>query len=158
MKHDMTQKETASLLADRIRTLHEDLGESHKFAVELVKARLTDIVFDLMETQGVTNADLADRLNVSRPYISKLLRGDVNFTLDTLVKIARALNQRINVEDFFVPIERTASQSHPWRLSLVSEPIHETVRRPATTEQTKSLDVPQKSGSRKAAKGIKPKK
>lgn len=50
----------------------------------------------LMERQGVSQAELARRLGTKRQYISKLLSGG-NFTLHTLVKIAMALGAVVRI-------------------------------------------------------------
>jgi transcriptional regulator with XRE-family HTH domain len=42
-------------------------------------------------------AELARRLKTSRAYITKLLQGSANFTLESLVKVARALDCSVSV-------------------------------------------------------------
>ena len=49
-----------------------------------------------MKDLGVSQSDLAKRMKVSRPYISKVLRQDVNFSFRTAAKLADALKM-----DFF---------------------------------------------------------
>ena len=49
-----------------------------------------------MKALGMSQTDLAKRMHVSRPYISKVLRQDVNFSFRTAAKLARALKM-----DFF---------------------------------------------------------
>ena len=49
-----------------------------------------------MKQLGVSQTELAKRLKVSRPYIPKVLRQDVNFSFRTAAKLARALEM-----DFF---------------------------------------------------------
>ena len=49
-----------------------------------------------MKELGVNNSELAKRMKVSRPYISKVLSGDVSFTFHTAAKLAKALKM-----DFF---------------------------------------------------------
>ena len=44
----------------------------------------------------MNQSELARRMKVSRPYITKVMRGDVNFTFATAVRFARALEM-----DFF---------------------------------------------------------
>ena len=39
----------------------------------------------------MSQTDLARRMNVSRPYITKVLHQDVNFSFRTAAKLARAL-------------------------------------------------------------------
>ena len=49
-----------------------------------------------MKALGMSQTDLAKKMKVSRPYISKVLRQDVNFSFRTAAKLARALKM-----DFF---------------------------------------------------------
>ena len=49
-----------------------------------------------MKQLGVSQTELARRMNVSRPYITKVLRQDVNFSFRTAAKLANALKM-----DFF---------------------------------------------------------
>lgn len=50
-----------------------------------------------MERQHVSRAELARRLGTSPAYITKILRGDANFTLATMVKLARALDTELRL-------------------------------------------------------------
>ena len=49
-----------------------------------------------MRELGVNQSELARRMKVSKPYITKVLRQDVNFSFRTAAKLARALEM-----DFF---------------------------------------------------------
>ena len=49
-----------------------------------------------MKDLGVSQSELAKRMKVSRPYITKVLRQDVNFSFRTAAKLASALKM-----DFF---------------------------------------------------------
>ncbi|GBE50579.1 helix-turn-helix protein [bacterium BMS3Bbin13] len=49
----------------------------------------------LLELDGVSKTELAQRIGTSQPYITKTLRGDANLTIETMVKIVFALNAQI---------------------------------------------------------------
>lgn len=49
-----------------------------------------------MKALGLNQTSLAKRMEVSRPYINKVLHGDVNITLGTAARFAAALEM-----DFF---------------------------------------------------------
>lgn len=51
----------------------------------------------LMQSQSVSKAELARRIGKSAPYVSKIFRGDENFTVATMVKLARALGGRVEL-------------------------------------------------------------
>ena len=59
---------------------------------------LTEAVFERMEQEGVTRSELARRLGTSPAYITKLLRGQGNFTIATMVRLARALGAELRIE------------------------------------------------------------
>ena len=48
-------------------------------------------VLKAMEDKAVTQADLAGRLGCTQQYISNLLKGSVNMTLETISKLEKAL-------------------------------------------------------------------
>jgi len=45
-----------------------------------------------MEELGMTRSELARQLGSSPAYVTQMLRGKTNFTLDSMVKIARSLD------------------------------------------------------------------
>lgn len=49
-----------------------------------------------MKELGLNNSTLAKRMNISRPYVVKVLHGDVNITLGSAARFAKALEM-----DFF---------------------------------------------------------
>ena len=48
-------------------------------------------ISQLLEVQHLSRAELARRLGTSTAYVTKMLRGDVNFTLRTMVRVSRIL-------------------------------------------------------------------
>ncbi len=61
-----------------------------------LKVEMSEKIYSAMEKRGVSQAELARRLGKSRAYISKILQGNVNFTLETLSKISQALDYELN--------------------------------------------------------------
>jgi len=51
----------------------------------------------LMEKKGVLKADLAKAINTSAPFITQVLNGTNNYTLKTMVKLARAVGAVVEV-------------------------------------------------------------
>ena len=52
---------------------------------------------DRMDSKGVTQAALAEKIGTSPAYISKVMRDDANFTLETMTKLAMAVDGKIKV-------------------------------------------------------------
>ena len=69
----------------------KDVVATHEYRVELAKLDFALEVHAWMQREGVNSAQLADLLGVSRPMVSKLLKGDANVTVETMVKVAEAL-------------------------------------------------------------------
>lgn len=64
----------------------------------------------LMKRRRVNRKDFAARLGASPAYITKALRGDVNFTIETMAKLAHVLHGRLDlhvraVEDETIDVE-----------------------------------------------------
>lgn len=72
---------------DRARTLAEE---------ELI-VDVSEEIWAVLNKAGMTKADLAAKLGVSRPRISKLLDGSANMTLRTLADIAFELGKRVTI-------------------------------------------------------------
>lgn len=51
-------------------------------------------VIDAMENRGITRSDLARRLGVNPAYITKILHGHANLSLESLAKVAFAMDMR----------------------------------------------------------------
>jgi len=83
--------------AKTFKKLFEAARKRLAYHVEGVILEFTEEVASRMEAQGISNAELADRLNASPAYVTKVLRGTTNFTLETMVKIARALDADVRV-------------------------------------------------------------
>ena len=59
-----------------------------------------------MKELGVSQTELARRMKVSRPYITKVLHQDVNFSFCTAAKLANALKM-----DFFPELRPQSEES-----------------------------------------------
>ncbi|MEA2562189.1 MAG: hypothetical protein QOH06_3693 [Acidobacteriota bacterium] len=58
----------------------------------------TEAVVREMDRQGISRTDLARRLGTTPAYVTKILRGKVNFTLATMMRLARALDSEMHVQ------------------------------------------------------------
>lgn len=50
-----------------------------------------------MEDRGMKRADLARKIEASTAYVTKVMRGDANFTLETMTKLAMAVGGKLDV-------------------------------------------------------------
>lgn len=51
----------------------------------------------LFVSEDISKAELAKRTRTSPAYISKVFRGDANFTIRTMVRLVRALGGKLNL-------------------------------------------------------------
>ncbi len=57
--------------------------------------RIAMMMLDKMEEQGLTQKSLAERMGCSQQYISRVLKGTENLSIETISKIESALQLKI---------------------------------------------------------------
>jgi transcriptional regulator with XRE-family HTH domain len=72
-----------------------DLNDQREYAQERCIVALTESLGALIESAGISRAELAKRINRSKGYVSQVLSGSRNMTLRTLADIAWACGQEI---------------------------------------------------------------
>jgi len=82
---------TETSLESAVHEYHDD----PEYILEGLLYDLTEQIVQAMQRQRVSRADLAERLGVSRAYVTQLLRGKPNTTLRTLVRVAAALGLKL---------------------------------------------------------------
>jgi transcriptional regulator with XRE-family HTH domain len=83
--------------SQRFADLFGRLEQSEAYLIDALKIELSEQIYGAMKHQGVNKAELARRLGTSRAYITKLLQGSTNLTLESLVKISKALNCQLDI-------------------------------------------------------------
>ena len=66
-----------------------------------------------MDERGMTQADLAREMGVSRARVSQILRGNDNLTLKSIVAVAIALGSRVELQLTLAQPERPSQRSKP---------------------------------------------
>lgn len=76
--------------------IYESMKETQEYQVEELSLAFTEsVLLRMEELNKLQGKDLAKRMRCSKAYVSKLLTGKGNFTFETLVKLGRALDCRI---------------------------------------------------------------
>jgi transcriptional regulator with XRE-family HTH domain len=78
--------------------MYEEAERHDDYWVAGAILEVTEDVVREMERQGVSRTELAQRLGASPAYVTKILRGKVNFTLATMMRLARALDSELRVQ------------------------------------------------------------
>lgn len=81
-----------------LKEKREKRGRSYRYYLYGLINEITDKIETLMECQGLSKKELAERLGVSKASVSRILSGNRNMTLDTLVKVSFALGYRPRIE------------------------------------------------------------
>lgn len=90
-------------MEDHIKAFREEVEAQPGYWAQRAMSSASMDLQRLMVKRGLTRAQLAERIGKSKAYISKVFNEDVNFTLSTLVSLARALDGRVEIR--IVPAE-----------------------------------------------------
>ncbi|MFA6957797.1 MAG: helix-turn-helix transcriptional regulator [Thermoanaerobaculia bacterium] len=87
--------------------IYDSLKDTAEYQTEELKLAFTESVLLRMEELEITRAELASRVGATKPYVTKLLKGNSNFTFESLVKLAIALDCRVDAP-VLVPITNSS--------------------------------------------------
>jgi transcriptional regulator with XRE-family HTH domain len=59
---------------------------------------ISDQIYNYMEANNISKSELAKKMGTSRPFVTKILSGDMNVTLKTLAKILNGLGAKAEVK------------------------------------------------------------
>lgn len=82
---------------DNLSTRVEKAKKTPEYWAEVAKMDFADNLYSKMEENDVSRADLARLLGVSNAYISKVLNGTINFSIESMSKFAYALGYKIDI-------------------------------------------------------------
>jgi len=89
---DQVDAEFAGELDVRIAQLQQAAEESPHRHANALKDDAANMIWEAMEARGWSQAELARRLGKSRAYVSRLLGGGENLTLETLARLGEVLD------------------------------------------------------------------
>jgi transcriptional regulator with XRE-family HTH domain len=104
-------------MTKKFRKLIQSAERSPIYWAEAAWLQFTGDLHALMESHGVTRAELARRVGVSPAYITKVFRGTINLTLESMCKLTLALDAspRIHV----APIDKLTRWNDVPRVNVV---------------------------------------
>jgi transcriptional regulator with XRE-family HTH domain len=74
-----------------------DAKQQDSYWVEKAKLHFSIELNRLFKQSGMTQKSLSEKLDSSPAYITKVFRGDANFTIETMVKLARAVDGELQI-------------------------------------------------------------
>ncbi|MCW5547514.1 MAG: helix-turn-helix transcriptional regulator [Opitutaceae bacterium] len=119
---------TPEQIQNELQAMMAAARQTHAFKLESAKMEFTEDMLKLLDARDLSQSDLAKRIGSSPAYITKILRGTSNFTLDTMVKIASALDA-----EFRCHLQARGTQTL-WVDYEVAQPRHLSVRLPTASE------------------------
>lgn len=84
--------------SDAFSRLHERARSRPSYWEGLIKMRFANDLGELLESEDVSQADLARQIRKSPQYVSKVLSGDQNLTIGTMVKLLWAFDRVPRIE------------------------------------------------------------
>jgi len=80
-----------------LKKLREKVKKNDSYWVERAKLHYAISFNRFFEKKGITQAELAKNISTSSAYITKVFRGDTNYTIETMVKLARAVDGELRI-------------------------------------------------------------
>ena len=75
----------------------EEFESDPEFILEGLLLEINEIILESLEKKGLSKKEFAEELNVSPAYVTKLLNGNPNLTLKSLIKIATVLDAKLYI-------------------------------------------------------------
>ena len=83
--------------AKSFEELYEKAKEKETYLSATIVLEFTEGLSELMEVNNISRKELAQRLGTSPAYVTKILRGDVNFMVYSMVRLAKAVGGTVQV-------------------------------------------------------------
>jgi len=86
------------MTSKRFQRLLEQAREQDDYWIHDALHEFTEGLYALMEQREVSKSELARRIDSSPAYVTKVMRGNTNFTLASMVRLVRALGGQLKVK------------------------------------------------------------
>jgi len=92
------------------------------YRLEKILFQLGEDICLLMEQQGLSRTQLAERMGVSPAYITKILSGNPNLTIKSLLKLADAMGKELTLQFATRTAQKRSSLSRHFSKTLSARP------------------------------------
>jgi transcriptional regulator with XRE-family HTH domain len=86
----------------------EELMRTNEYWFETLQNEIYRQVSDYLKKEGISQSQFAEKLGVSKGYISQIMNGNFNYTLKKLIELSLAVGKAPVLE--FKPIESLAAE------------------------------------------------
>lgn len=80
------------------RPLIEAAKQRNSYWFETAKINFSVELNRMFKQSGMTQTELANKIDSSPAYVTKVFRGDTNFTIETMVKLASAVDGELHIQ------------------------------------------------------------
>ena len=127
--------------------MREEILKSPDYWFEEAQNELYRQVIEFMEREGLNQTQLAEKLGVSKGYVSQILKGEFNYTLKKLIEISLAIGQVPKIEySAIVKVIEEDSKTSFLQLST-SEPLFSRYSLPLVKSGRNKLADPELTNS-----------
>jgi transcriptional regulator with XRE-family HTH domain len=85
------------LVSNSLRNLIASKVGAEQMLASKLKMGFVGDLWNLMKESNLTGKELAKKLDISEARVSKILKGDANLTIDTIAKLACAVNSEVSL-------------------------------------------------------------
>lgn len=122
----------------------EELVETPEYWLETIQNELYQHVFNYMKGENINQTQLAERLGVTKGYVSQVLNGRFNHSLEKLIELSLAIGVAPDID--FKPIEIYLQEQNKVRTQFASISISVDINNPQFTvirnnQVNKTLDA-----------------
>ena len=100
------------------KQLFEEAQRHDDYWVSTAILDFTEDLYRLMQEKKITKSELARRIKTSPAYITKVLRGNANFTLKTMIRLTRAVGGNLHIQ--VAPDEREVQWIEDFELNQLA--------------------------------------
>ncbi len=125
-----------------------DRKSRDSFWIEAAKMDFTEELCKRMEELGINRKELAGKLGCSPAAVTKMLRGQQNFTLESMVKLARVLDTELrfhlqpeSVQRHWFDLRESRQHMAPGYQVFVPSTSVLTPENPATAKENEDEDI-----------------
>jgi transcriptional regulator with XRE-family HTH domain len=79
------------------KKLFEEAEKHEDYWISKLILNFTEELYRAMKAKEINKAQLAKKVGTSAAYITKVLRGDANFTLKTMCRLAKAVGENLQI-------------------------------------------------------------
>ena len=81
----------------RYTQMFKEVEDDFEFRFEDYICIITEGICEIMEEKGLKRTDLAKKLEVSKPAVTRMLEGSPNFTVKRLLRVAEVLDRKLKI-------------------------------------------------------------